>query len=264
MRVRLCRWSWWALFLALGQVLAAPCEPALELDRHEVSQDLVYVKRAAKGDDSRQITAHLALFAAATHRLGVIDLGADTEAAPAPFAEAFRAAGFLAGVNGGFFHPDWRPLGLVVSQGQRINRLEKSRLLSGVIYSDPSGIYLLRRGQFRDHPDILDLLQSGPYLIEAGRPVKGLSTTPARRRTFIATDWHGHWVLGVVVSPLSLAELGACLASQGALTDWRVDRAINLDGGSSTGFYFDRGTDRRPVVLRPAKRVRNLLGIIPR
>jgi hypothetical protein len=47
-------------------------------------------------------------------------------------------------------------------------------------------------------------------------------------------------VLGATLSPLTLTELAECLASPGALTSWRTDRAINLDGGSSTGFFFDR------------------------
>jgi hypothetical protein len=91
--------------------------------------------------------------------------------------------------------------------------------------------------------------------------VRGLSDADARRRTFIATDWRGHWVLGATLSRLTLADLGESLASAGALTPWTIDRAINLDGGSSTGFYYDRGPGVAPVVLQPAKRVRNLLGI---
>jgi hypothetical protein len=143
----------------------------------------------------------------------------------------------------------------------RINRFETAKLLSGVIYSDGNGTHLVRRSQFRDHPGITALLQSGPFLIEDGRAVRGLSASDPNRRTFIATDWRGHWVLGATLSPLSLAELAECLASTGGLTPWRVDRALNLDGGSSTGFFFDRGAGKVPVALHPWKRVRNLLGI---
>jgi hypothetical protein len=71
-------------------------------------------------------------------------------------------------------------------------------------------------------------------------------------------------VLGATLSTLTLAELGQCLAVPGVLTSWRVDQAINLDGGSSTGFFFDRKGGDAPVALHPWKRVRNLLGIKPR
>jgi hypothetical protein len=133
-----------------------------------------------------------------------------------------------------------------------------------VIYSDGGGIHLVRRAQFQDHPGINALLQTGPYLVEAGQTVPGLSTSDPRRRTFIATDWRGRWVLGATLSPITLAELAECLAAPGALTSWRIDRAINLDGGSSTGFFFDRKAGKAPAALHPQKRVRNLLGIAPR
>jgi hypothetical protein len=145
-----------------------------------------------------------------------------------------------------------------------MNRFETAKLLSGVVYSDGTGIQLVRRAQFRDHPGISALLQTGPYLLEGGQTVGGLSAFDPRRRTFIATDGRGNWVLGAVLSPLTLAELAECLASPGILTHWRIDRAINLDGGSSTGFFFDQGAGNAPVTLHPQKRVRNLLGITPR
>jgi hypothetical protein len=244
---------------------AEPWRPVEEADRHDVSADLFYAKRtAARPSDGKQVSAHLAFFTSRAFRLQVVDLGAPSETPEPAVEDALRAAGSPAGVNGGFFHPDWRPLGLVISQGRRSNRFETAKLLSGVVYSDGSGIHLVRRARFRDHPGINALLQTGPYLIDGGRAVRGLSSADSRRRTFIATDWRGHWVLGATLSRLTLAELAECLASPEVLTPWRVDRAINLDGGSSTGFFFDRGSDAAPVVLRPGKRVRNLLGIVPR
>jgi len=107
-------------------------------------------------------------------------------------------------------------------------------------------------------------LQTGPYLVEGGQAVQGLSAFDPRGRTFIATNGRGQWVLGATLRPLTLAELAKCLSSPGALTDWRTDRAISLDGGSSTGFFFDREGGKAPVTLHPLKRVRNQLGITPR
>jgi len=240
-------------------------EAAEDLDREIVAPGLSYVQRTAlRRSDGKEVRAHLALFASQAFRLRVIDLGAGATPRYATIEDAFRDAGVPAGVNGGFFHPDWRPLGLVISEGRRIHRFETSRLLSGVVYSDERGIHLVRRRQFRDRAGIDALLQTGPYLVEEGRVVRGLSTSSPRRRTFIATDWRGHWALGATLTPLTLAELGQCLASPGALTDWTTDRAINLDGGSSTGFFFDPGAGQEPVLLRPLGRVRNLLGILPR
>jgi uncharacterized protein YigE (DUF2233 family) len=219
---------------------------------------------AVRPSDGKRVSAHMAFFDSRAYRLEIVDLGDGAQPAHPNLAEAFRANGCFAGVNGGFFHPDWQPAGLVISQGRRINRLQTARLLSGVVYSDDRGIHLRRRARFQDHPGITALLQTGPYLVEAGRPVKGLSDADSRRRTFIATDWRGHWVVGATSSRLTLAELAEWLASPDAVAGWRVDRAINLDGGTSTGFFFDRGPDSDPVLLEPGKRVRNLLGIAPR
>ncbi|MEY6431040.1 phosphodiester glycosidase family protein [Thioalkalicoccus limnaeus] len=238
---------------------------AAEIDRFAISPELTYAQRTAMhANDGKQVTVHLAFFTSRAFRLEVIDLDADSRPALPGLSEAFRAAGSVAGVNGGFFHADRQPLGLMISEGQRIHRFERSRLLSGVIYSDQRGIHLVRRAQFRDHPGITALLQSGPYLVEHGQAVRGLSASDPRPRTFVATDWRGHWVLGATPTPISLADLAAVLATPGALTDWTVDRALNLDGGSSTGFFFDRGPDQSPVTITPIRRVRNLLGVRPR
>ncbi|WP_296808076.1 phosphodiester glycosidase family protein [Thiocapsa sp.] len=255
----------WLLLLPASNALTADWSPAGKSERQEISADLAYAKRTAvRPSDGKQVTAHLAFFTSRTFRLEVIDLGAGPEAAYPTLEAAFRSEDCVAGVNGGFFHPDWQPSGLLISKGRRINRFETAKLLSGVIYSDDHGIHLVRRGRFQDHSSINALLQTGPYLAEDARPVRGLSASDPRRRTFVATDWRGHWVIGATMSSLTLAELGAILASPDALTPWRVDRAINLDGGSSTGFFFDRGADRAPVTLQPWKRVRNLLGICTR
>lgn len=255
----------WCLLLSVSSALAVDWIPAGESERQDISADLAYSKRTAvRPSDGKRVTAHLAFFTSRAFRLEVTDLGGRPEPAHPTLEAAFRAEGCVAGVNGGFFHPDWQPLGLVISKGQRIHHFETAKILSGLIYSDDRGIHLVRRGRFQDHPQIRALLQTGPFLVEHGRPVRGLSASDPRRRTFIATDWRGHWVIGATASSLTLAELGEGLASPGALTPWRVDRAINLDGGSSTGFFFDRGPGRAPVTLEPWKPVRNLLGICAR
>jgi hypothetical protein len=236
-----------------------------EAERQQITPELSFAKRTAvRASDGMEATVLLAFFTSKSFRLEVIDQGTEANPALGSFSQALRDSGCVAGVNGGFFHPDYRPLGLMITDGKRTGQLETSKLLSGVVYSDADGIHILRRAQFTDHPGITALLQTGPFLVEAGSVVRGLSPADPRRRTFIATDWRGHWVVGATLSSLTLADLGECLASGGCLTGWRIDRAINLDGGSSTGFYFDRGAGNAPATLIPWKRVRNLLGIMPR
>ncbi len=259
----------WGLLLVLltvaANAVAADWRLAGDAERSALGPALLYAKRVAvRSADGQEVAAHLAFFTSRAYRLTVIDLGAGTDAATPALAEAFRSATCLAGVNGGYFHANGQPLGLVIAQGRRINRFETAKLLSGVVYSDDRGLHLVRRSRFRDHPGITALLQTGPYLVEDGRTVRGLSTSATDRRTFIATDWRGHWVLGATLNRVTLADLAESLASPESLTPWRVDRAINLDGGSSSGFFFERGEDQAPVTLTPWKRVHNLLGIVSR
>jgi hypothetical protein len=240
-------------------------QPVAEAPSERAGVDLYEAEYTAeRPSDGRSVTARLAFFTSPAYRLEVVDLGDGAEPGYPSLAAAFRANGCVAGVNGGFFHPDWRPLGLVIAGGRRINRFETSKLLSGVLYSDAKGSHIERRARFRDHAGIEALLQTGPYLVEHGRAVRGLSRANPRRRTFVATDWRGHWALGATTRQVTLAELAEVLTSPDTLTPWPVERALNLDGGSSTGFFFDRGPDAAPVQMQPWKRVRNLLGVKPR
>ncbi|WP_213378609.1 phosphodiester glycosidase family protein [Allochromatium tepidum] len=217
-------------------------------------------ERTLESSTGRTVRVHLALFDSRRYRLAVLDLGPELAPASA-WPERTRAAGLSAAVNGGFFHADGQPLGLVIAEGERFNRFETVKLLSGVLYGDARGIHLERRARFQSHPGIDALVQSGPYLVEQGRAVRGLSTNDVSRRTFIATDWRRHWILGATRDGLTLAELAEALATPGALAPWPVERALNLDGGTSTGFLFDPGAGQEPIQLRSRRPVRNLVGV---
>lgn len=225
---------------------------------------LAYAKRVFRREsDGKTATVQLSFFSSADFRLEVIDLGGDSSPAFPSVREALRNNGCPAGVNGGFFYPNLQPMGLVVAQGRRIHRFETIKLLSGVLYCDDQGIHLARRTAFADHPEITAMLQTGPYLIEHGAPVRGLSPGNPDRRTFIATDWRRNWALATC-SALSLKDLAELLDASPSVTGWAVERAINLDGGSSSAFYFDRPGQEPDVSMSNWKRVRTVLGIVPK
>jgi hypothetical protein len=254
-----------ALLTCTADIAFAEWRPLTEPDPDDAAADLFYAKRTAERPaDGKQLSAHLAFFDSRAYRLDVVDLGAGPEPTERDIDDALRAAGCTAGVNGGFFHPDYSPLGLVIADGKRSGRFQAGKLLSGVIYSDDRGIHLTRRAAFRDHPGIHALLQTGPYLVENRNAVRGLSDSRPARRTFIATDWRRNWVIGATTSSVTLADLADALATPGALTSWPVNRAINLDGGSSTGFFVEAGDNRPARTLQPLKRVRNLLCVTTR
>ncbi len=195
----------------------------------------------------------------------VLDQGAEGRQ---DLGSAMRAAGCLAGVNGGYFHPDFQPLGLVVSDGRAVHPLERARLLSGVFVVGADGrAALLRAEEYRNRAakektPPRQALQAGPFLVDNGAAVAGLNNGRAARRTVVLTDGAGRWAL-VTTSSLTLAETGALLAQPGIAPDGlRVRRALNLDGGSSTGMWVQ--AEPQPFYQREFSTVRTFLGIAPK
>ncbi|MTW22249.1 phosphodiester glycosidase family protein [Allochromatium palmeri] len=250
----------WLMFDAWSSPAQADWRPQTGEPWPAPEAPISHHERTLESSTGRTVRAHLALFDSRRYRLAVLDLGAELAPASA-WPEHMRAAGLLAAVNGGFFHADGQPLGLVIAEGTRLNRFETAKLLSGVLYGDARGIHLERRVRFQLRTGIDALVQSGPYLVEHGRAVRGLSTNDVSRRTFIATDWRRHWVLGATRDGLTLAELAEALSTPGALAPWAVERALNLDGGTSTGFLFDPGAGQAPIQVRARRPVRTLVGV---
>lgn len=165
----------------------------------------------------------------------------------------------LAGVNGGYFHRDLTPIGLVVSDGQTLHPLETAKLLSGlVIVRGASAPTIIRTAAYNKGKPPTQALQSGPMLLEDGKPVAGLHADKIARRTFVATSPDGRFAIGYITS-VTLADAARILALPGVLGSWGKVDALNLDGGSSTAFWSATGT-----VLPGFKKARNFLAVVPR
>ena len=144
---------------------------------------------------------------------------------------------FVAGINGGYFHPDNRPLGLLMHRGKVIHVQEKARLLTGLMVSNGHELALLRVGE-KMPAGALDVVQAGPFLVDRGESVVGLEGTKIAWRSFLASDGHGNFAMGVI-SPVTLAAASNILlaAAPGIFSASSLQRALNLDGGSSTAFW---------------------------
>jgi exopolysaccharide biosynthesis protein len=180
-----------------------------------------------------EATLDLALFSTKLAALRVIDnpTGEDDLA-----AVMRRSRGF-AGVNGGYFDPQNAPVGLLISDGKLIAPFRKARLLSGVLVGTKGRVELLRAAEYSSRKSASAALQCGPFLVDGGRTVAGLNDTRSARRTFILTAGSDRAALGFC-SSATLAELGHILASPQIAPDLKVQRALNLDGGSSSAFWF--------------------------
>lgn len=204
-------------------------------------------------------------FRSDTHRLLVRDEGSLKTPRYRSLDGAMRKSPCVAGVNGGFFGADAEgtPLGLVVQDGKRLFPLASgSFAVSGVVYgTGKGGLFLTRSSvlkRMKKLPAMQAAIQGGPFLVENGAAVKGLNAQKSTYRTFIATDGGKRWCIGVS-SSVTLKELAEWLAAPGALGDFRVRTALNLDGGSSSAFWCHETGISYPSF----KQVRNYLGVAP-
>jgi uncharacterized protein YigE (DUF2233 family) len=165
-----------------------------------------------------------------------------------------------AGVNGGYFDPNFAPVGLLITEGRTVAPFRKAKLLTGVLTVAGANIELLRSAEFSPRRKLSAALQCGPFLVDHTRPVAGLNDTRAARRTFVATAGD-RCALGIC-SDVTLAQLAAILSINGVAPDMKVTRAMNLDGGSSTAFWF-RGAGE-PFSMPEQKTVRNFVAVCPR
>ena len=205
-----------------------------------------------------QAIVDLAFFSAKSYTLRLIDQ-------PIPprrvLADVMEQEKCLAGVNGGYFSSDYAPIGLVIVDGRTIAPLRRARLLTGVLTASSRGVQIMRTREFSRQEKFNAAVQCGPFLIDLGRPVRGLEETHQARRTFAAVAKPDRVALGFC-SETSLAELANILASAQLADDFKISRALNLDGGSSSGFWFARAGDAFSVPEQ--KTVRDFVAIVPK
>ncbi|MBE2204316.1 MAG: phosphodiester glycosidase family protein [Chthoniobacterales bacterium] len=176
-------------------------------------------------------------------------------------AASLQAAGCVAGVNGGYFHEDFRPVGLVIENGVEIHPFERAGLLAGILALRGKQWEIVRSAAFKNSPDVKQAVQCGPMLVEAGHPTAGLNAVRSARRTIAATDGRGQWAL-IYLTSVTLAEAAEILLTPGVLGNWKPVTALNLDGGSSSGLWA--ASDPTEISLPEFGQVRNFVGIVPR
>lgn len=218
------------------------------------------VQKVVQAGGSAEATLHFVSFEADSHHLRVIDQGPTGRES---LADAMQRTGCLAGVNGGYFHPDFEPVGMLVSDGKVIRGPQRAKLLSGALVVTQHHVRLMRSTEPLPGKNALQALQSGPFLVEGGKAVAGLNDVRSARRTAVATSGKGRWAL-VSSSSLTLAEFGAILAQPDLMpTGLKVERALNLDGGSSTALWV-RQPGAAPFSVGEFGVVRDFVAIVPR
>src|SRR6266540_5470987 len=210
------------------------------------------------GARTERITVDLAIFSTKSCTLRILqnEDGADSLGAVMGHEKC------LAGVNGGYFNENFAPLGLRIANGQMIAPLQRARLITGVLVASSREVQIVRSRGFSRRLGVTAAIQCGPFLVDRGQPIGGLNNSRLARRTFAATTTGDRALVGVC-SGVSLAELSKVLATTSFAEDLRIERALNLDGGSSTGFWFAR-ENGTVFSIHEQKSVRDFVGIVPR
>lgn len=209
------------------KVLSVESEPG----RSGIQHRHVTVEETAAG---RRADLDLAIFSAKSCTLRVVD---NTDGLR--LGGAMTHKNCLCAVNGGYFDADFKPIGLRIVNGQTIAPPRRARLITGVLLATSRGIQIVRAREFSPRQKIGAAIQCGPFLVDASRPVRGLNDSASARRTFAATVSNDGALLGVC-SDVSLADLANILATTAIIVESKIPRAINLDGGSSSAFWFVR------------------------
>jgi hypothetical protein len=199
----------------------------------------------------------IAIFSPKSCTLRVIE----NERGSRTLAEAMKPEKCLAGTNGGYFDAKFNPIGLRINNGETISPLRRARLLTGVLAVSPHQVEIMRTREFSPKQKLLTAIQCGPFLVDLCQAVRGLDDSRLARRTFAATSTGGRAALGVC-SDISLADLAMLLATTSLVKDFKMRRALNLDGGSSTAFWFARANNEA-FSIPEQKPVRDFVAIVP-
>jgi len=214
----------------------------------------VIVEDAAAG---QRVVFDVAVFPAKSTALHVIDNPGGQS-----LATVMKQEKWACGVNGGYFDTEFKPIGLRVADGSTSSPLRRARLVTGILLQSDRGIDVMRVAEFSHSKKIVAAIQSGPFLVEANKRIRGLNDSQLARRTFAGLATNDRGFLGFC-SNVSLGQLADILATIPILADSKVRRALNLDGGSSSAFWFAR-EDGSAFSIPGRKAVRDFVAVAPK
>jgi uncharacterized protein YigE (DUF2233 family) len=173
--------------------------------------------------------------------------------------EALGADGRVA-VNGGFFDPEGRPIGLAASGGRTLSKFSPT-MSGGVFYVADGVARIAATEDFDPHMAVAFAVQCRPRLVVAGRPNVKRDDGQRAERTALCVRDEGRTFDVVIAEPLggargpSLFALSQYLSAEGRCVD-----ALNLDGGPSTGVaYRPEGRSGAPRAIPPMGPLRHAI-----
>ena len=168
----------------------------------------------------------------------------------------------VAGCNGGYFATrDLKAYGLEIAEGVTSGKFVEGGPLAALFGIRNDAPFIATEKEFHLTPEISGLVQCSPLLVDQGWIFHDTGDI-AVARTFVMTDGKGQWAIGSA-DRLTLNDLATLLARPGLVQGFRVQRAMNLDGGPSTGLWW-QDRDGKAHEQRERWRVRNMIMVVPR
>lgn len=145
--------------------------------------------------------------------------------------------GAIAAINGSFFDINWKPLGLLISNGKTINnKIATHPIYSGIFYIKDGIPHIVYRNDFSLN-GVTQAIQVGPILLFDGKDAEGLKDIHSiNYRSGIATDDLNRVIIYATDTNhdgISWHELRQIMK----MSDINCLNVLNLDGGGSTQMF---------------------------
>lgn len=150
--------------------------------------------------------------------------------------------------NGQFFTEDFKPTGLLMSEGRELRGESGAHLLNGIVAIDNDGnIHLYQTPQTLNKEKYVFAIQNGPVLINRKEEIQiEEDTGDMASRTAIGIDKDNNLILIILKqsflkfdNSVSLYQLAHLLKEKPVFQELGLHSVLNLDGGTSTGLMID-------------------------
>jgi uncharacterized protein YigE (DUF2233 family) len=225
----------------------------------KIDNGLAYAKISFEADDgsARANTMHAFRVDPKKFKLDVILATPNREMGEHIDSMAKRT-GALVAINGGFFTPEHKSIGLLVKSGKRINKIHNTSWWSVFAVHGEKPI-ILKPWQAKGSHRFQMAVQAGPRLVVNGSIPK-LKTDNNNARTAIGITKKGHVIIAATEgSGLTMRELAEKMRAHSSKGGLACVDAMALDGGSSTQLYADAGLVK--LTISGLSRIPNGVGV---
>jgi uncharacterized protein YigE (DUF2233 family) len=147
-----------------------------------------------------------------------------------------RRAQALAAINGGFFFPDYRPLGFLIVDGREVNPLRKADW--GIFLIQDNRPRIIHTKELQNDGTISQALQVGPRLVVDGK-VKVMKRQVSRRSALGITFRNQIILLNTEDTDAYFQDLARIFRLPGSEGGLECRDALALDGGGSAQMYAE-------------------------